>query len=132
MTPPMFFKFLMCATLVLAAGCISPPRQPMMPPSMPSDIGAAPGRTRESVPSAATMLLSQARSDREAGALASAESAIERALRIEPNDPWLWIELGEIKRATGDGAQAAAMGRKALSLAAGDRAVETSARALLR
>lgn len=125
-------KGLICATLVLVAGCITPPRQPATPSRPPTESGATSDQRSETAPSAATTLLRQARSDRVAGQLASAESAIERALRIEPNDPWLWIELGEIKLAAGDGAQAAAMGRKALSLAGGDRSVETSARALLR
>jgi Flp pilus assembly protein TadD len=77
-------------------------------------------------------MLSQAREQRAAGALPAAESTIERALRVEPNDPWLWIELGEIKLQTGDAQQAATMARKALSLAAGDRDIERRANALLR
>lgn len=116
----------------LVAGCLAPPRQATLPPqsSPRPSLPAEPGRAAP--PSASATLLQQARDERAAGALASAESTIERALRIEPNDPWLWIELGEIKRAGGDGAQAAAMGRKALSLAAGDRTAEATARTLLR
>ena len=120
------------AMLLLVAGCITPPRPASAPADSPLTRPAPPREPAELRPSAATALLQQARSEREAGELARAESVIERALRIEPDDPWLWIELGEIKREAGDRSQAAAMGRKALSLAAGDRAAETSARALLR
>ena len=123
-------KLLAWIGVIVLTGCIGAPPQPSIPhpPSTPTTVGRDVGAPS----SPAATLLSQARSDRAAGALASAESTIERALRIEPNDPWLWIELGEIKRAAGDSSQAAAMGRKALSLAAGDREVETSARALVR
>lgn len=124
----------LAALLVLVAGCISPPRQTSIPlPGAPpprTDPGAA-EPVRPAVSAAAT-LLREARAERAAGQLASAESAIERALRIEPADPWLWIELGEIKLATGDAEQADAMARKALTLAASDRDVATRARALLR
>ncbi len=47
-------------------------------------------------------------------------STIERALRIEPDNPLLWIELGEIHEAAGRFEQAAGMGHKALQLATGD------------
>ena len=126
MTPA---KPLICAVAMLAAGCITAPPQAPPPSGRPTDVGAP--EPRDATPSATTALLRQARADRAAGQLTHAESAIERALRIAPNDPWLWIELGEIKRAAGDAGQAAAMGRKALSLGAGDRAVEASATALL-
>ena len=76
-------------------------------------------------------MLAQARTDRVAGRLDSAESTIERALRIEPNNPLLWIELGEIKLASGDRAQARTMGRRAMSLSGGDAAIENSARRLI-
>lgn len=77
------------------------------------------------------LMLAQARTDRVAGRLDSAESTIERALRIEPNNPLLWIELGEIKLASGDRAQARTMGRRAMSLSGGDAAIENSARRLI-
>ncbi len=47
-------------------------------------------------------------------------STIERALRIEPDNPLLWIELGEVHEAAGRFEQAAGMGHKALQLATGD------------
>jgi Flp pilus assembly protein TadD len=80
---------------------------------------------------ASTALLEQARSEREAGSLVAAAAAVERALRIAPNDPDLWIELGEIKLAAGDREQAEMMARKALTLAGSDRAVAERANRLL-
>jgi len=77
------------------------------------------------------MLIEQSRRQREAGRYAEAAAAVERALRIEPNDPLLWIELGEIRRDQGDVEQAEVMARKALTLASGDRDIETRAFALI-
>jgi Flp pilus assembly protein TadD len=45
---------------------------------------------------------------------------IERALRIEPDNPLLWVELGKVHEDAGHFDQAAGMGHKALQLATGD------------
>lgn len=45
-----------------------------------------------------------------------AASSIERALRIEPANPLLWIELGKVRQAEGNYVQAENMGRKAASM----------------
>lgn len=42
---------------------------------------------------------------------------MERALRIEPENPLLWIELGKVRQAEGNFVQAENMGRKAISMA---------------
>ncbi|HEY8432611.1 MAG TPA: tetratricopeptide repeat protein [Sandaracinaceae bacterium] len=80
---------------------------------------------------AAVALLEQSRSQRAAGSLTAAASSIERALRIDPNNALLWLELGEIKLEDGDPQQAEQMARKALTLASGDPAVEARAEFLL-
>ncbi|MDX1561883.1 MAG: tetratricopeptide repeat protein [Gammaproteobacteria bacterium] len=82
--------------------------------------------------SAATALLEQSRSDRNNGDLNAAAATIERALSIAPDDPLLWIELGEIRVAQGDRAGGEEMGRKALTLTGSDTALAARARALLR
>jgi tetratricopeptide (TPR) repeat protein len=46
-----------------------------------------------------------------------AAASIERALRIEPDNPLLWIELGKVRQAEGNYSQAENMGRKAASMA---------------
>jgi Flp pilus assembly protein TadD len=78
-------------------------------------------------------LLAQSRTARAAGNYAQANATIERALRIAPNDPSLWVELGEVELATGNAAQAATLARKALTLAsANDSVAIADAQQLLR
>jgi tetratricopeptide (TPR) repeat protein len=52
---------------------------------------------------------------------------LERALRIEPGNPLLWIELGEVHQGAGRYALADSMGRKALQLASGDSGAQARA-----
>ncbi|HEY8519653.1 MAG TPA: tetratricopeptide repeat protein [Gammaproteobacteria bacterium] len=143
------------ALAALAAGCASlapesaPSPQPRgdagapgraaLPPPAPEAEQAPPGRAEPppgrggpAAPAASAQLLQQARTERAAGRYAAAASAVERALRLAPNDPELWLELGEIHLADGNRRQAEMMARKALTLAAGDGAVESRAQRLIR
>ncbi len=82
--------------------------------------------------SAATRaLVDQARAQIAHGDLPAASSTLDRALRIEPGNPLLWIELGRLRLTEGDAHQAEGCGRKALSLASGDRATQAHAGRLL-
>jgi Flp pilus assembly protein TadD len=56
-----------------------------------------------------------------------AAATIERAMRIEPDNPLLWIELGRVRYTAGDYAQADSMGHKALALASGDAQAQSTA-----
>lgn len=95
--------------------------------------GGQPGSSQPSGSSAATQeLLTESRAARAAGDLTEAAVSVERALRIDPNDPELWLELGQIQLASGDNAQAAALARKALTLAGDDRDLTARAERLLR
>ncbi len=140
-------KYLVIAfASALLGGCISAPprdsaaagRLPGSQPAAPSESTPAPASTERAQGTApertgaSTLLLEQGRAQHEAGAYADATSTIERALRIDPNNPELWLELGEIKWDEGNREQAELMARKALSLAAGDRAVESRAMRLIR
>jgi cytochrome c-type biogenesis protein CcmH/NrfG len=60
-----------------------------------------------------------------------ASSTLDRALRIEPNNPLLWIERGRLRLGERDAHQAEVCGRKALALASGDQATQRQARRLL-
>jgi Flp pilus assembly protein TadD len=80
---------------------------------------------------ASVALLAQSRDQRAAGSYAAAASSIERALRIEPSNAELWLELGEIKLADDDPQQAEQMVRKALTLAGSDGVVAARAERLL-
>jgi len=71
--------------------------------------------------------VTQAHQQARSGDTAQAAATLERALRIEPENPLVWIELGRVRVAENNPAQADAMGRKALTLAGGDPAAQSSA-----
>jgi tetratricopeptide (TPR) repeat protein len=123
-----------CSTLGIAPlpypGRGSAPADPESPSSEPAP-GAA-SRPRSNTSSATQELLQQSRAARAAGNYGQATATTERALRIDPNNPALWLELGEIALASGETKQAETFARKALSLAADDRAVTAQAERLLR
>jgi Flp pilus assembly protein TadD len=83
------------------------------------------------VSSASQALLTQSRSHQASGNYDIAAASIERALRIEPRQPVLWLELGNIRLREADYAQAESMGRKALSLSAGDATLTAQAEQLI-
>jgi len=87
------------------------------------------GRPQTASPTAA--LLEQGRRQSADGEYDQAIASMERALRIEPGNPWLWLELAQIHRSAGNERQADAHARKALSLAGMDRAAEQAARRFL-
>jgi uncharacterized protein HemY len=76
-------------------------------------------------------LVAQARTQVARGDLPAASSTLDRALRIEPNNPLLWIELGRLRLAESDAHQAEGCGHKALALASGDRGTQAQAAMLL-
>lgn len=71
--------------------------------------------------------MTQAQSQAASGNFAGAAATLERALRIEPDSAQLWIEMGRVRQAEGNFAQAENMGRKALSLATGDPRSQSAA-----
>jgi Flp pilus assembly protein TadD len=90
-----------------------------------------PARTAPPASAATQALLTQSRAHQAAGDYEQAAASIERALRIEPRQPLLWLELGNIRLKEGDFAQAEGMGRKALSLSAGDAALTARSEQLI-
>jgi hypothetical protein len=151
------WQALVATLALLAGGCtLLPPAEPRLslprgsetaaPSEAPSDssatgaeadrgtaeTGAGPAAPPVAAASpASTMLLEQSRRERAAGSLDDAADSIERALRIDPDNPWLWLELGEIHMMAGDSTQAEEMARKALSLAGSDQALVGQADRLL-
>jgi tetratricopeptide (TPR) repeat protein len=67
---------------------------------------------------ASRALVGQAQTQLASKNFAVAASSIERALRIEPDNALLWIELGKVRQAEGNYVQAENMGRKAVAMAA--------------
>jgi predicted Zn-dependent protease len=94
-------------------------------PSVPSPY-APPGRQFR-LGAAASALVAQSHAQAGTGEYAAAGATLERALRIEPDNPLLWVELGRVQLAEGNAGQAGGMGRKALALATGDPAAQASA-----
>ena len=81
---------------------------------------------------ASDALLEQSRTQRAAGSLPVARATLERALRLDPNNAEVWLELGELELQTGNATQAAAMARKALTLTGRDLRLAARAERLLR
>jgi predicted Zn-dependent protease len=126
-----------CCVIMIAGGCAAPQpyeAPPPAPPSTESDSGVQtqPGSppstvappqplpepvSREPVlTSASRALVSQAQAQVTAKNYAIAASSIERAIRIEPGNPLLWIELAKVRQAEGNYVQAEHMARKAVSM----------------
>ena len=129
---------------VLLAGCRSPsvrpdlsgnpsPQPPLaspptsLPPPTPPAQRAAPPPRENHLSAATRSLVTQARALISHGDLDGASSTLDRALRIEPNNPLLWIERGRLRLAENDSHQAEGCARKALSLASGDRGAQAQA-----
>ena len=104
------------------------PEPPVAPPPAPPP---APVRIVPPVSPASQTLLNESRSHSAAGRYPQAAASIERAIRIEPRQPVLWLELGNIRLKEGDHVQAESLGRKALSLSAGDAALSARAQQLI-
>jgi len=76
---------------------------------------------------ASRALVSQAQAQRQRGDLPGATVSLERALRIEPGNPLLWIEMGRLRMDQQNFPQAENMGRKALSMSIGDDRTQAAA-----
>jgi predicted Zn-dependent protease len=72
-------------------------------------------------------LVAQAHEQLARGDLDGASLTLDRALRIEPNSPLIWSELGKVRLAESDPHQGEICARKALALASGDRAAQVEA-----
>jgi tetratricopeptide (TPR) repeat protein len=109
------------------AGAQPPSGSAQPPPLAPPERPAAPVPRQFQLGAAAHALVSQAHQQAGGGDYAQAAATLERALRIEPDNPLLWIELGRVQLGENNPAQADAMGRKALTLASGDAAAQALA-----
>ena len=99
-----------------------PEGQPPVPGERP-----APSPRQFTLGPAASALVSQAHRQSAGGDFGQAAATLERALRIEPDNPLLWTELGRVRLGENNPAQADAMGRKALALATGDPSAQAAA-----
>jgi tetratricopeptide (TPR) repeat protein len=129
--PPLVAAALAGCTLF---GSTPPHGGPAAPPGAGTAAQPGPGEAPSAPPPqrsfrlspAASALVNQAHRQSGTGDYDQAAATLERALRIEPDNPLVWIEIGRVRLAERDGAQADALGRKALTLAAGDPAAQAS------
>jgi len=135
------------AAALLLSGCSTPSPRPQPPsnavptpqssgPLAPSPLPPppeqpAPPPHENRLSPATSALVTQARALISHGDLVDASSTLDRALRIEPNNPLLWIELGRLRLVESDAHQAEVCGHKALALASGDRGTQAQAGRLL-
>ena len=115
-----------CADLPL-----NPPPGPATGSSASAPQDEAEAETKSGSAEAVQELVTSSRTSRASGDYAHALADIERAIRIEPRNPYLWLELGEIHLSRDDPQQAAAMARKAVSVAGADDAAKAAAEELL-
>lgn len=106
-------------------GTAQPP--PGAPPQPQPGAPARPVPKEYRLGTASSALVAQAHKQMAGGDFGLSAATIERAMRIEPDNPLLWIELGRVRYTAGDYAQADAMGHKALALATGDPQAQASA-----
>jgi tetratricopeptide (TPR) repeat protein len=128
-------------TAALLSGCVMPapppgqaigsvrpaPPIPAQPPSAPPAPPATPAPRQFQLGAASRALVAQAHAQAKSGDFGQASATIERALRIEPENPLLWIELGRMRLGAADAEAADGMGRKALALGTGDPSAQAGA-----
>jgi hypothetical protein len=94
------------------------------PAQLPRERPRAPPAT---LSPASRTLVSQAQAQRRKGDLPGATVSLERALRIEPKNPLLWLEMGRLRMDQRNYPQAENMARKALSMSVGDDSTQSAA-----
>jgi len=139
---------LLLSTLLAACAAPNPYRVPPTPPPPPPGTQQSPVQTQPGSPpstvepaqplpepttkeptlgAASRALVGQAQTQVATKNYPVAASLIERALRIEPDNPLLWIELGKVRQAEGNYVQAENMGRKAVSMSVNAPRAQSSA-----
>lgn len=103
------YRWICLAVLLFMTGCAA--IRPDAPPSAPS------------TNTAAVSLLNKARSQSSAGQLHEASASLERAVRIEPRNPYLWQELARVRLEQGQYRQAENLAAKSNSLISADKAM---------
>jgi tetratricopeptide (TPR) repeat protein len=103
------------------------PPPPIEPAPPPQPVPTQPPPKQYVLGPATSALVSQAQTQSKSGNGELALGTLERALRIEPGNPLLWIELGNVHQDLGHYPQADSMGRKALALGRGDPRAQSAA-----
>jgi predicted Zn-dependent protease len=115
-----FARLFITAWLMLLAGCASvvttPSPSEAQQPGEANAIAPVP-KSAMSDNKAVIALLDRAQTDNDAGQREAAGASLERALRIEPRNAWLWLELAQLRLTQGQYAQAITMAGKSNSFA---------------
>ncbi len=106
---------LLLLMLTLAACAVQPPYNPYQAPPPPSDDGGPVAELRRQ----ATAALQQQ-------AFAQAIELLQRAIRIEPRDPYSWHYLAETYHRSGDSARCLEMVARAQSYSAAGSDLQTA------
>lgn len=122
-----FSLFFVLALLLLFTGCATQPPAPA-PSAQSGEAMILPPvqNTAMSGNRAVVALLDRAKTDNAAGHKGAAEASLERALRIEPRNPWLWHQLAQMRLDQGRYAQAASFARKSNSFAGRRRLLQAA------
>ena len=107
--------FFIAALLLLIAGCAGVTTKPSGESAAPAAAELPPPVMSDN--RAVIALLDLARTDNEAGRREAAGASLERALRIEPRNPWLWHQLAQLRLTQGQYEQAISLARKSNSFA---------------
>jgi tetratricopeptide (TPR) repeat protein len=124
--------WILSAVVCLLGACASQPGSPPVterdsPPPVQRDESPAPPPSEPRYQAATTTLLAQADAAAQADDLGSAIAYLERAVRIEPRDPQLWIRLSQAHVDNEDYPAATQHARKAIALAGQDPAASRAA-----
>ncbi len=102
------------------AEAVPAPAQVVAPPPPPAPVAepppAVPVKEFHLGP-AAQSLVNQAHAQAARGELPAASTTLDRAIRIEPQNPLVWLEVARLRLSEADPRQAESCARKALSLA---------------
>ena len=118
--------FLVPVWLLLLGGCAGVTTKPATTPAPPEAQAQLPGEAAVIAPvpksdmsgnKAVIALLDRAQTDNDSGQREAAGASLERALRIEPRNSWLWLELAQVRLAQGQYEQAITLARKSNSFA---------------
>jgi Tfp pilus assembly protein PilF len=90
----------------------------------PGDDAAGTAAMEQAITPASRSLLQTSRNQSVSGNYVQAAASLERAIRIDPAQPLLWLELGRVRLLEGDNVQAEQLGRKARTLSTNNPTAE--------
>lgn len=112
-------------SLTLMACATGPTQPPPVESRSPSPSATPPADAP--APSVTVALREESRRAAEAGDLARAAAVLERAIRIEPGNGELWLDLAKVRLREGNAEAAEQLARKAVSLVEGQYRLEQEA-----